>query len=303
MERVIIPNVSESEHIGSIFNHLVQVVEQTRHASGNAIVWDFSYVTFLHPFFLAPLAIFRQQKDLDIRCENITLQMQSYLNSIHFDRMLHFENAARETAEQVMAQYADQSYIPLCSFSMTDENKDTFSSIARNIIVRQANVSAAVTTPVSYFLSELIDNIYEHSGSPNGYLFSQYIENEQCIDLCIADSGITIPGNYKRVGLYQEEIDGDPAEALRLANEGRSTKNRPDAENRGYGISTSKCMLVEGLGGSFFMLSGSAFHRYERHGLNYYANVSRFFHWHGTIILLRIPVNAPQGFNYIDYLE
>ena len=51
------------------------------------------------------------------------------------------------------------------------------------------------------------------------------------------------------------------------------------------------------------MLSGSAFHRYERHGLNYYANVSRFFHWHGTIILLRIPVNAPQGFNYIDYLE
>ena len=99
MERVIIPNVSESEHIGSIFNHLVQVVEQTRHASGNAIIWDFSDVTFLHPFFLAPLAIFRQQKDLDIRCENITLQMQSYLNSIHFDRMLHFENAARETAE------------------------------------------------------------------------------------------------------------------------------------------------------------------------------------------------------------
>jgi hypothetical protein len=33
------------------------------------------------------------------------------------------------------------------------------------------------------------------------------------------------------------------------------------------------------------------------------ANVSHVFHWPGTIILLRIPVNAPQGFSYIDYLE
>lgn len=108
-------------------------------------------------------------------------------------------------------------------------------------------VGTAVTTPISYFLSELIDNIYEHSGSPDGYLFSQYFEREQCINLCIADQGITIPGSYKRSNLYQQEIDNDPAEALRLANEGRSTKNRPETENRGYGISTSKRMLVEGL--------------------------------------------------------
>lgn len=304
MQRVIIPNVCEDEHIGGIFNHLVQVVEQTSQAKrGDTVVWDFRNVSFLHPLFLAPLAIFRQQAGWEIRCEDIALQMQSYLNGIHFDRMLHFENATRETAEYVMAQYVDRNYIPLCSFSMTDENKDAFCSIARNIIVRQTCIGASVTTPVSYFLSELIDNIYEHSGSPNGYLFSQYLEHEQCINLCIADNGITIPGNYKRAELYQQEIDNDPAEALRLANEGRSTKNRPETENRGYGISTSKRMLVEGLGGSFFMLSGSAFHRYERQSLNYYANISRFFRWDGTLILLRVPVNAPEGFNYINYLE
>lgn len=304
MQSVIIPNVCEDELMGGSFNHLVQVVEQTRQTAGNdAVVWDFREVTFLHPFFLAPLAIFRHHSNREIRCKNISLQMQAYLNSIHFDRMLHFENATRETAEQVMAQYANQSYIPLCSFSMTDDNKDAFCSIARNIIVHQTQIGAAVTTPISYFLSELIDNIYEHSGSPSGYLFSQYLEHEQCINLCIADSGITIPGNYKQVGLYQQEIDDDPAEALRLANEGRSTKNRPETENRGYGISTSKRMLVEGLGGSFFMLSGSAFHRYEHQTLNYYANTSRFFHWDGTLILMRVPVNAPNGFNYINYLE
>jgi hypothetical protein len=88
-----------------------------------------------------------------------------------------------------------------------------------------------------------------------------------------------------------------------LANVGYSTKNLPNAENRGYGISTSKRMLVEGLNGSFFMLSGSAFHRYERHQENCYVSLKKFFRWNGTIILLRTPFNVPDGFNYIDYLE
>ena len=303
MQTVAIPNVRQDERIGSSFNHIIQLVDMTEKAPEGPVVWDFSAVSFLHPFFLAPLAIYRQQSDREIRCENISLQMQSYLNNIYFDRMLHFENAPKGAAEQVMEHYAHRSYTPLCSFAMNDENKDAFGSIVRNIIVRQARVAATVITPLSYFLGELVDNIYEHSGAPDGYLFSQFLEREECIDICIADSGITIPGSYAKARLFQQEIDGDPAEALRLANEGRSTKNRPGAESRGYGISTSRRMLVEGLGGSFFMLSGSAFHRYECHGLNYYANVSRFFHWSGTIILLRIPVKAPDGFNYTDYLE
>ena len=124
MRRVIIPNVSEDELIGGSFNHLVQVVEETlQTTSGDTVVWDFREVSFLHPFFLAPLAIFRQQVDRDIRCEYITLQMQSYLNGIHFDRMLHFENATRETVEHVMAQYADRNYIPLCSFSIPTKTR------------------------------------------------------------------------------------------------------------------------------------------------------------------------------------
>ena len=303
MQRVFIPNVLLDERIGSSFNHIIQVVDKTEHTDGSIVVWDFCNVKFLHPFFLSPLAIYRHQSSKEIRCENISLEMQSYLNNIYFDRMLHFENAPKESAEHVMEHYASRSYTPLCSFSMNDENKDAFGSIVRNIIVRQAHLSTSVNTPLSYLLSELVDNIYEHSGSPNGYLFSQYLKREGCIDICIADGGITIPGSYKRAKLFEQEIDGDPAEALRLANEGRSTKNRPGAENRGYGISTSRRMLVEALGGSFFMLSGSAFHRYECHGLNYYANISRIFYWPGTVILLRIPVNAPQGFNYIDYLE
>ena len=59
-------------------------------------------------------------------------------------------------------------------------------------------------------------------------------------------------------------------------------------------------MLVDGMKGAFFMLSGGAFHRYENGA---YINLKNIFRWNGTIILMRIPIVLPDDFNYIDYLE
>ena len=101
---------------------------------------------------------------------------------------------------------------------------------------------------------------------------------------------------------YMDEINGDEAIALKLATEGRSTKNRPDAENRGYGISSSKEMLVEGLSGSFFMLSGGAFHRHDANG-NVSVKLPDTINWNGTIVLMRIPVQVPKGFDYYNYVR
>ena len=65
---------------------------------------------------------------------------------------------------------------------------------------------------------------------------------------------MTVYGSYVKTGRHMDDIGTNEAEALKMANHGVSTKNRPDAENRGYGISTSKNMLVKGMGGAFFML-------------------------------------------------
>lgn len=297
---VKIPNVSEEVRIGYSFNYMIKVIAETDAAE--VVLWDFADVSFLHPFFLAPLAIYMNTSGKDIECINIPLRVQSYLNSICFDRMLHFGNEKREDVESVIQKYTDKTYLPLCSFAMTDSNKDTFGSIIKTVIMKQANIGRDGSSSLSYLISELLDNIYEHSQSPNGYVFSQYLEKEGVINLCIADTGITIAGSFEQAGLYQEEIDGSETEALKLANEGYSTKNRPEAENRGYGISTSKAMLVTGMKGGFFMLSGGAFHRYEN-GANDYISLKDIFRWQGTVILMRIPVVLPEDFNYIDYLE
>lgn len=94
----------------------------------------------------------------------------------------------------------------------------------------------------------------------------------------------------------------DDMEAMKAANRRISSKNRPEAESRGYGIWTSKRMLVEGLGGQYLMVSGNCFY-YK--GVNY----DRIFcmpeglRWNGTLVALRIPTNLNSTFQYYYYTE
>ena len=85
---VKIPNVSEEVRIGYSFNYMIKVMAETETA--DVVQWDFADVTFLHPFFLAPLAIYKNTSGKNIECINMSLRIQSYLNCICFDRMLHF---------------------------------------------------------------------------------------------------------------------------------------------------------------------------------------------------------------------
>jgi len=146
----------------------------------------------------------------------------------------------------------------------------------------------------------LIDNISQHSGSRCGYLFCQRVRRE--LYIVIADRGRTIYGNYIYAKRYEDIVGVDEAAALRIANEGYSTKNLPTAENRGYGLSRSRKMIVKGLGGAYFMLSGTAFYRQGAEG-GYVVNVPEGDRWNGTIILLRLPLETPKGFEFYDYVE
>lgn len=142
MERknVTIPSIGEEVRIGFSFNYLIKVIAETE--ANDIVQWDFSGVSFLHPFFLAPLAIYKNTSGKDIECVNMSLRVQAYLNSVCFDRMLHFENDPEKDIENVMNRYLDKSFIPLCSFSMTNSNKDTFGSLVHQMIVKQSNVKA-----------------------------------------------------------------------------------------------------------------------------------------------------------------
>ena len=118
------------------------------------------------------------------------------------------------------------------------------------------------------------------------------------MDVCIADRGVCLLGSYEK--LPDNEIESD-LEAIKAANRGLSSKNLPDAENRGFGIRTSKQMLIQGLGGQYMMISGNSLYIKTRN-LDSSYSMPQNLRWKGTIVALRIPYNSTT-FNYIDYIE
>ena len=298
LETIPIPKVIQDERIGSVFNELFTVINYTESARSESVVWDFSDVTFLHPFFIAPLALYKKNCGLSIICSNINSRITDYFNLIHFEDI--YDVSCKNDFESLRF-YVNESYIPICSIDANADNIDQWQSFLQTIIQEQTKYEKHLTNPIAYTLSELICNVTQHAKSKKAYLFSQYLEREESLCICIADNGIGIYASYVETQKYLDIIGQDEAIALKLANEGFSTKDLPDAENRGFGISRTKNMLVKGLGGAFFMLSGSAFHRFNVQGSNY-INLPKSINWNGTIVLLRIPLTPNKNFNFYNYI-
>lgn len=295
-KRIQIPNVERDERIGSVFNYLFMVTAATEDMEGD-VEWDFSKSSFFHPFFLAPLAIFKHRSNKNISCVNCPSYLNNYLKLIHFNEM--YELMDKEQMEEYLNPYTEKTYTPVCKFSLADEKIDVLQSVFQNIIKNQTNYDIKIHTPLSYMLGEIVCNISQHSKGSYGYIYSQYLNKEKCINICIADDGITIHGSYKQSGKYLDEIGDNEAIALEHANNGYSTKAIPE---RGFGLPTTRKLLVEGMGGAFFELSGGAFYRYEGTNENYVILPKSIF-WNGTIILMKIPVCVPDNFNIYKYIE
>jgi len=89
------------------------------------------------------------------------------------------------------------------------------------------------------------------------------------------------------------------AKALEHAINGKSTKQI--TETRGYGIDTSRRMLVNGLKGKYLLFSGKALYIYT----NELEQITplQAFGWKGTLLALQIPSKIPHSFNYTTFLE
>ena len=306
MKNIIkIPSVTRDDRIGSVFNHLFYVINECEKLDGN-IVWNFMDSPTLHPFFIFPLAIYRNSlmKRVALCHENECLSLRSYLNVVHFYDFL--EVNSRDQIETVLSAYEGKSYTPICKFDMRYKDIDGMQTIVESLIAKQVSIGAQLRGSISYMFSELICNMQEHSDAKSGYLFSQYIRRDRCLYIGLADDGITIYGSYVKTGKHlekiKESVGQEEARALSLAKEGYSTKDLPEAENRGYGISSNTKMVVKGLGGSFFLFSGGAFNR-EEGDVNKTITLPESIRWDGTIILVKIPVEPKENFNYYNYIR
>lgn len=276
---------------------VVHMMSQIEGAEEQEVTVDFSDTRFISPVFALSLIVYLSRCGKQVSFRNVPDYIELIglcKGGIKPDQMRHTEFLAQ------LEKYASKTYIPIIDFAAgrNSDAKEAVSSIVENMIIHQLSIQSNVANGFKYMIDETLDNITEHSDSDRGYIFAQAYPTKGFLDVCIADRGVSLLGSYEK--LPDNEILSD-MEAIKAANRGLSSKNLPDAENRGFGIRTSKQMLIQGLGGQYLMISGSSLYIKTRN-LDSFYSMPNGLRWNGTIVALRIPYHSTT-FNYINYIE
>lgn len=276
---------------------VVWIMDQMEKSVDQEVTIDFSDTRFISPVFALSLIVYLTRCGKQIVFTNVS----DYLERIGLGNGGIKPDTMRQTeflAE--LEKYTSKTYIPVIDFAAgrNSDAKEVVSSIVENMIIQQLSIQSNVANGLKYMIDETLDNITEHSESDRGYIFAQAYPTKGFLDVCIADRGVSLLGSYEK--LPGNEILSD-MEAIKAANRGLSSKNLPDAENRGFGIRTSKQMLIHGLGGQYLMISGSSLYL-KSCNLDTFYSMPHGLRWNGTIVALRIPYHS-SSFNYINYIE
>lgn len=180
------------------------------------------------------------------------------------------------------------NHLPLCRIpSRTGRSPIDFAGDRiRTLLNKQLDFPV---NAVYYPIGEIINNVEDHSECDNGYLMVQNYPNKECVDICIVDDGISIPGSYERHDIeFSDDLD-----AVLKATDGVSTKG----ERRGYGLRTTTNLVCDGLKGDVILSSRDGFHARRQD-----QNLTRQYRWDGTVFIARI-YPPDSGFEYTNYIE
>lgn len=289
-------NIQNQDNVFECLSSVFDIVQAVKGAENRTIMLDFSSIHTQSPVLTLPLSIL-----LSGASDELTYVLSDELKNAHLGSEIIADEMRLSAFKAQMQAYSQTDFLPIIAFPATKEKedeKDSIQSVVENILIQQIASAGNISLGLRYIIGECIDNITQHAKSKYGYIAAQTNKEKQYLDICIADKGITLLGSYKENN--DTDIVSD-MEALKAANRGISTKNLPNAENRGYGLITSKKMLTNGLGGLFIMISGSAI-LIKSETFNEYAELPEGLSCKGTIVICRMPFDN-KDFNYINYIE
>ncbi len=180
----------------------------------------------------------------------------------------------------IISGSGSNTYVPINQLP-TDENDR---NKALQAIFRLQGTDPNLFGGVSFFnllISELIDNIFEHSECTTAKIAAQKYQQKGYADFCIFDNGITIPAKLKKHGY---EFDNQGISIAKAVN-GLSTKDK----DRGFGLQTSVKLSVDGLKGEVSIISGQGAVHFQPNNSNMY-NLGDRWKLNGTLISLRLPL-------------
>lgn len=234
---------------------------------------DLSDAQFIYPTTLLPLS------------EIIIKNMEHYVPPKLYSVKNYIATILESTSSNI-----SHTYTPIVALPKNCEDVD---EPLKKIFAMQRNPNDfGGVSAFKYVVSELVDNIYQHSRFTRALIMGQRYDSKGFIDLSFYDNGITIPQTFKEKGLTSEA-----SLAIREALNGVSTKDN----DRGFGLRTSLNLFTKGLDSRFFVVSGNGVVHVDRDGDSLY-RLTESGGLPGTLISARIPKDTPKVDIY-DYVE
>ncbi len=295
-----------SDNFGEPLNYLLNLLIEIHESNPTEITFDFSGSKFISPFVVGGVvAIANTLKNQGKKVDLIINQdnnIPSYFNAIHFPEGYNFDGMTSEEMNNKLESYNSKTYIPLVLFPTTANNvesslRENVLSAINSILRKQLKLTGSLLEAIYYLVDELTNNVSDHSQSEKGILFGQFYPTKNYMDICIIDFGRGIKQTYLDTGKASPKTHD---EAIELAINGRSTKDQ--AISRGFGISTSRKMLTEGLKGKFFLCSGNAMF-YQNSEKQEIIALPEQAYFQGCMVGLRIPTLPNAQFDFYKYTQ
>ncbi len=187
----------------------------------------------------------------------------------------------------------NKSYIPLVT--LPAEPNECGSVLQRMYQLIRTEVFGGEQA-LKYVVSELVDNIYQHSYFTKAMVMAQRYDSRGFTDLGLFDDGITIAGSFAKHGMTYSERQSFRAISDAIA--GLSSKGGIE---RGYGLSSSVRIFLEGLEGQVLIVSGDGA-VYMSKEEKYAYNLTEPYKLKGTLISLRVQ-NQTKQIDIYNYVE
>jgi hypothetical protein len=212
---------------------IINDIEKTKVKEGEMLNLDFSEIEWVLPCS----ALLLSNKIIEL-CRKIDLmvippkneKVNDYLNKIGFPLGCRLEG---------------DTFLPINHFNNDDNINENISMISKHL---EKNIDKSFGFSINYLLAELSDNIEQHSKFTQASIMTQYYPEKKYIDVGIFDNGISIPALFESKGIEFS----DDCDAIKKASEGQSTK---EERGRGFGLQTSKKLVLEGLNGEMHIFS------------------------------------------------
>jgi hypothetical protein len=236
---------------------------------------DLSSCTWMSPTTLLPLINYLRNKGLGYKKPKDP-NLSSYMAHI--------------MSKQNGFRVKDKTYVPLTFLPV--DREDAKVMLDEIFALPELGKDCGGEQAVKYVISELVDNVYQHSDFKCANIIAQKYTKLGFVDISIFDDGISIPGCFEKAGMILD--DGD---ALIEAINGLSTKE----EDRGFGLYSCVKMFTRGINGEIFIVSrngaillkgakATVFKLQDSHKLK------------GTLITIRVPI-SPAKVNIYDYVR